>query len=413
MVGSDDDPVAPLPTVARVAGAERLAGLMGTWPDSDVDEGFWARLVEVDPSLTTATGAAAAYDAVVIAGLAAEIARSDAPSKLAAEVAGVTTEGTKCGTYATCRVLTDAMSSIDYDGQSGAIELRPDGDPGEASFAVGRIDDEGGLEKLSVRTAAVPPANAAPAPGAELNPFAGPPADGKLVVGTVMPESGPLAEEAKAQRAAVRLAVDDVNAAGGVLGEPVELLEGDAGPDAGATARASVADQLARGVDVVIGPPGPSGVASILDDVTHAGVVLFGPTASGVPTDAPDRGLFFRMSPSDTLQGDALADVVTGEGVLEVTAVIPVGGSPAAPALVAGLERSGASIVGTVLFDPADPGAATTIEAVRTASGGGIVFLGDEGPLAQLFASLVGAGASPDEQRWFTAHLSPRLGDAG
>src|SRR5690606_25579815 len=117
--------------------------------------------------LTTAVGAAAAYDSVVIAGLAAEIARSDAPSKLAAEIAGVTTEGTKCGSYATCRVLTDSMSSLDYDGQSGAIELRPDGDPGEASYAVGRIDEDGGIEKLSVRTAAIPPTDVAPAPGAD------------------------------------------------------------------------------------------------------------------------------------------------------------------------------------------------------------------------------------------------------
>lgn len=240
-------------------------------------------------------------------------------------------------------------------------------------------------------------------------------ASGPIRIATAGPMTGQYASFGAQMKAGAEMAVADINAAGGVLGEDVELLEGDAGPDAGATARASVEDQLAKGVDVVIGPPGPGGVDSILDDVTQAGVVLFGPTASGVAPDVADRGLFFRLSPSDRMQGDALADVVAGEGLLAVTAVVQLGGSAPAVAgdLAAGLERSGAAVAQTIPFDPADPAAGPTIEAVRNAAGGGVVFLGDEAPLAQLMGALVDAGTSPERQRWFTTNLTPRLGDPG
>jgi len=406
---------APLPTVPSVPGAARLEGLMGTWPENDVSKAFWHRLLGEDPSLTVATGAAAAYDAAVIVGLAAEIARTDAPSKLAAEVVGLTTEGAKCSTFATCKKLTDQMTDIDYDGQSGAIELQPGGDPGEASYAVGRIDGEGGLEKSSVRAAAVQEPGAPPRGDAELNPLAGPPADGRLIIGTVLPRSGPQAEEAKAQLAAVRLAVADMNTAGGVLGERVELVQGDSGPAGSPTARATVADQLARGVDVIIGPPSSAAIEGILDEVTQAGVVLFGPTATGTALGAADRGLFFRLTPSDALQADALADVVTGEGVLAVTAVVQGGAAwqGLLPDLSAGLQRSGASVTTTVVFDPADPAAPSTVAAVRTATTEAVVFLGDEGPLSELMDALLSAGSSPEKPRWFTMNLSPRLGERG
>ena len=50
-----------------------------------------------------------------------------------------------------------------------------------------------------------------------------------LIVGTLLPQTGSLAQLGPPEIAGVDLAVQDINAAGGVLGQPVQLVEGDSG----------------------------------------------------------------------------------------------------------------------------------------------------------------------------------------
>jgi ABC-type branched-subunit amino acid transport system substrate-binding protein len=165
---------------------------------------------------------------------------------------------------------------------------------------------------------------------------------------------------------------------------------------------------------MIIGPPSTAGIAGILDQVTAAGVVLFSPSAAGKGLGTDDRGLFVRLTPSDELQGSALADVVTGEGVLSVTVVAERGdaGEGLVADLAAGLEGSGGSIAATVLFDAADPAAPATVAAVTAAPGDARVFLGDTQPVSELLAALLDAGASPTSPPWFAANLTAQLGAA-
>ncbi|MDX2025720.1 ABC transporter substrate-binding protein, partial [Microcella sp.] len=63
-----------------------------------------------------------------------------------------------------------------------------------------------------------------PIPTSSASETAGPTGDGVLRIGTLFPMSGDVASIGAGMVAAVEVAVRDVNAAGGVLGQPVEVF---------------------------------------------------------------------------------------------------------------------------------------------------------------------------------------------
>lgn len=119
-----------------------MEGIKGTLPGSVVSDDFQQRLLEVDPELQDYSYAGETYDAVIVTALAAEVAGSDVGTEIGAEIPGVTTEGTKCTTFEECKQLISDGEDIDYDGQSGPIEMDDEGDPQEANFQVLIYDAE-------------------------------------------------------------------------------------------------------------------------------------------------------------------------------------------------------------------------------------------------------------------------------
>ena len=65
-------------------------------------------------------------------------------------------------------------------------------------------------------------------------------ADGTLTIGTLLPQTGSLASLGPPEFAGVELAVNDINAAGGVLGKDVALVNSDSGDTATNIASQSV-----------------------------------------------------------------------------------------------------------------------------------------------------------------------------
>jgi len=130
-----------------------LEGMKGTTPLSELQEDFKDKLLEIDPDLQDFNYAAETYDAVTVIALAAEIAGTDEPTKVAEEVIGVTKDGEKCEDFASCLELIEAGEDIDYDGASGPIDLDDVGDPGQASFAILQFNAENTLDTLEYRIA--------------------------------------------------------------------------------------------------------------------------------------------------------------------------------------------------------------------------------------------------------------------
>jgi branched-chain amino acid transport system substrate-binding protein len=161
------------------------------------------------------------------------------------------------------------------------------------------------------------PAPGAPAPDCEI-PQAQPtgsPSTAPLKIGSLLPETGSLAFLGPPEFAGVDVAVEEINAAGGVLDQPIEHLRGDSGDDTTDIANQTVDRHLAAGTQAIIGAAASGVTKLVIDKVTGAGVVQFSPAnTSDEFTCWQDAGLYFRTAPPDVLQAQALAQIIAGDG---------------------------------------------------------------------------------------------------
>jgi branched-chain amino acid transport system substrate-binding protein len=202
-----------------------------------------------------------------------------------------------------------------------------------------------------------------------------------LKIGTLLPETGSLAFLGPPEFAAVDLAVKEVNAAGGVLGNPVVHIRGDSGDDKTDTANQTVDREFAQGVQVIIGAAASGVTKLVIDKITGAGVVEFSPAnTSDEFTCWPDRGLYFRTAPPDVLQAQALAALIAEDGAQRVSILArndPYGSGLAKNTvknlLDAGIPRNQ---VQEIIYDPNATSYNTEIDRVRLFNPDAIVVIG-------------------------------------
>jgi branched-chain amino acid transport system substrate-binding protein len=139
--------------------------------------------------------------------------------------------------------------------------------------------------------------------------------DGVLTVGTIFPVTGDLAFLGPAEIEGAELAIEDINAAGGVLGADVVLEQGDSGDTTTDIASTEVDRLLGLGADAIVGAASSAVSKTVIDKITGAGVIQFSPANTSPDfTTYADNGLYFRTAPSDLLQGRVLADAVIEQG---------------------------------------------------------------------------------------------------
>lgn len=139
--------------------------------------------------------------------------------------------------------------------------------------------------------------------------------DGVLTIGTLIPLTGDLEFLAPPEVAASRLAVQDINDAGGVLGNDVVLIEADSGDLNVDIANPSVDSLLDQNVDAIIGAASSAVSMLVIDKITSNNVIQFSmANTSAQFTTYDDNGLYFRTAPSDVLQSRVLAQLVAEDG---------------------------------------------------------------------------------------------------
>ncbi|WP_170063596.1 ABC transporter substrate-binding protein, partial [Rhodococcus koreensis] len=144
---------------------------------------------------------------------------------------------------------------------------------------------------------------------------AGAPSTAPLKIGTLLPDTGSLSFLGPPMVAGTQLGVNDVNAAGGVLGQPVQLIPGDSGDSTTDTANTTVDRELAAGTQVIIGAASSSVSLKVIDKVSSAGVVMFSPAnTSDQFVCYPDKGQYFRTAPTDVLQAQAVSQLISDDG---------------------------------------------------------------------------------------------------
>jgi len=291
-----------------------LAGMKGTTPLTDLGSEFTDRLREIDPNLQDYNYAGETYDAVVVTALAAQAAGTNDANTFKEYINGITVGGEACTDFAACLEIINNGGNVDYNGISGPLSFADAGEPAEASFGILQFGEDNQLDEAA--TDFVLAGDSANATTDEGPAYAAPGATGEpLVIGTLLPLTGNLAFLGPPEVAGARLAVNDINAAGGVLGQPVQLIEGDSGDASTDTATQTVDRLLQGGVNAIIGAASSGVSLTVIDRITGSGVVQFSPAnTSDQFTDYNDNGLYFRSAPPDTLQARALSDLIINDG---------------------------------------------------------------------------------------------------
>jgi branched-chain amino acid transport system substrate-binding protein len=236
-------------------------------------------------------------------------------------------------------------------------------------------------------------------PDGEAAPACAGEADGRMLIGGLMPETGDLATLGPAMNAAAFLAAEEINAAGGVLGQALTYIPGDSGDDNPDVAGPTVDSHLAHGVDAVLGPAASGVSLGVIDTITGACRIQFSPanTAPGL-TDYDDGGLYFRTAPSDVLQGRALADLIVADGNSTMALLAPEGqySEDLLEFTKLPLVQQGAEVVVERTYDPEATSFEAEVEDVVAADPDALVMTGFAESSAILDA-LAARGFTPDE----------------
>jgi branched-chain amino acid transport system substrate-binding protein len=148
--GSDGLRSEELPSLVAPGNPAAIAGMKGTAPASEENAQFLQGLRGFSPDLVETQYAPQVFDCVNVVALAAEAAGSDAAAAIAAEMVGVTRDGTACSSFAECKQLLASGQDIDYQGVSGPLDFVPAGEPGTASIEIYSFDAGGTLSTLEV-----------------------------------------------------------------------------------------------------------------------------------------------------------------------------------------------------------------------------------------------------------------------
>jgi branched-chain amino acid transport system substrate-binding protein len=194
------------------------------------------------------------------------------------------------------------------------------------------------------------------------------PDDGRLTIGVVAPRGGAAAELGTSTRDAVDLAINDINAHGGVNGQRVRSVVRDEGENPAAAALA-IQDLVQLGVDAIIGPTSSLNTLGVLKTAVTAGVLTCSPTASALGLDDfPDNGLLVRTVPSDSLEALAMARLVEQSGTSQAVVVYldDSYGRPFAQAVQRGLQADGTTVSMSMGFDGSEPSIQKTVSTIAS-----------------------------------------------
>lgn len=222
-------------------------------------------------------------------------------------------------------------------------------------------------------------------------------ADGTFQLGYILPETGPLAFLGPPQIEAVQMAVNEINEAGGVLGNDVSVSTGDEAGDP-TVASQSAQRLIGEGVDAIVGA-GASGMSlAFIDAVTGAGVAQCSASnTSPTFTEYDDGGLYFRTAPTDALQGPVLAEAIVSDGHTNVAIMARADdyGQGLLNVTRDALEEQGASVVAEVVYDPDAASFDAEVQQVANARADAVAVIAfDEG--AQILTGMIEAGIGPD-----------------
>ncbi|MFM1917483.1 MAG: hypothetical protein RJB01_998 [Actinomycetota bacterium] len=220
-----------------------------------------------------------------------------------------------------------------------------------------------------------------------------------LVIGSLLPATGDLAFLGPPEFAGMEKALAEIDAAGGVLGQPVTYIEGDSGDTTTDIASQTVDSQLSQGVQAIVGAASSGVSLTVIDKITSNGVVQMSP-ANTAPalTTYPDNGLYFRVSPSDVLQGAVIANTAIDSGITKMAVIARQDpyGEGLKDATVKDFEAAGGTVTANLLYDPAAPSFEAEVAEIKASAPEAVTVVGFEESV-KLLQEMIKQGVGPQD----------------
>ena len=237
--------------------------------------------------------------------------------------------------------------------------------------------------------------------------------DGVLRIGGLLPQTGNLAFLGPPEEAGAQLAVNEINAAGGVLGQPIAYSPGDSGDTSTDIANQTVDRHLNEGADVILGAASSGVSFTVIDKIADACKIQFSPANTSPDfTDYDEDDLYFRTAPSDVLQGRVLADLMIADG--KSTAALLALQDPYGEGLLEftklPFEEAGGEVVVERVYDPQAQNFDAEVDEVVSAEPDAVVVIGfDES--SRILTGLFEQGITPDQVYLVDGNIGNATGD--
>ena len=202
--------------------------------------------------------------------------------------------------------------------------------------------------------------------------------DVPLKLGSILPTTGTLAFLGPPEIAGVDLGVKEVNEAGGVLGQDIQIVHRDSGDTTTDIATQSVTDLLSQDVSAIIGAASSGVSKTVINQITGAGVVHFSPANTSPEfTNWDDNNLYWRTAPSDVLQGRTLGNYIMSCGAQTVGMIVlnDSYGTGLQSNVKETVENAGGQVVAEEMFNEGDSQFSSQVDAVVGANPDAIVVI--------------------------------------
>lgn len=213
-----------------------------------------------------------------------------------------------------------------------------------------------------------------------------------LVLGFMGDLTGRTADLGVGGRDAVALAVEEVNAAGGLDGHPLQLLSVDDRQDADAAQRAYAALEKA-GVLLAVGPMTSAVAADLQPQLRQGPLVMISPTVSSSAFDAQDDRLFRVVSSTRDYAQSSARFHAQRQGLKRVAVVLDLANIAFTQRWLDDFEaefaRHGGQVVGQVRYDlMAQPRFSQVVDTALGGQPDGLLILANAADTAQLVQQL-------------------------
>jgi ABC-type branched-subunit amino acid transport system substrate-binding protein len=220
-----------------------------------------------------------------------------------------------------------------------------------------------------------------------------------LKVGSLLPQTGDLAFLGPPEFAGVDLAVQEINAAGGVLGSDIVHIVGDSGDTSTNIASQTVDSHIAAGASVIFGAASSGVSLTVIDKITSAGLLQMSPAnTSPAFTTYADDNLYWRVAPSDAMQGLVLAEQAVKDGFTKAAAIArqDAYGEGLLKAFSKNFAAAGGTVTSEIVYDPTAASFEAEVAEIKAGAPEVVVVITfDEG--VKLIQEMIKQGVGPQQ----------------